>query len=213
MRDNTCKDIGPGRDNFLQGNIGDGINDVRKLNIAYDAGVDPHAMAWTMWVSTGPNHFYHYWVYRNGVDNATRWLLYTVERYHEPVIVAVQGGSHWILVIGYNSDYPAYPGPPGNITQIRIADPFYGTKQWFPYQGGIGEKAWVDYWFTPYTSPYVPDPATGWYVPPPDHWRSYWVTIERDEKSYAYPDIGMSMDGDIPPHYRIYAPVITSGDE
>jgi hypothetical protein len=85
MRDNTCQDIGYGRDVALEGSVGDGENDVRRLNIAYDFGVDPHALAWTMWRKTGPNHFYHYWVYYNSVDEATRSLLFTLEKYHEPV--------------------------------------------------------------------------------------------------------------------------------
>lgn len=49
MRDNTCYELGWGRDIALAGTIGDGFNEVRKLNIAYDFGVDPHAMAWMMW--------------------------------------------------------------------------------------------------------------------------------------------------------------------
>jgi hypothetical protein len=89
------------------------------MNIAYDFGVDPHAMAWTMYAKTPPYYYYHYWVY-NSCDSATRGFLYTLEKYHEPVIVAVQNGAHWVLVTGYDSDYPAYPGSAGNIQKLLL---------------------------------------------------------------------------------------------
>jgi len=89
MKNNTCYDVGGGRDAALPGNVGDGNTDVRKLNIAYDFGVDPHAMVWTMWKYTPGSFNYHYWIYYNSVDEATRWLLYTVEKYKESVFAAV----------------------------------------------------------------------------------------------------------------------------
>ena len=188
MRDNTCYNAGFGRDAALPGTIGDGNGDIRKMNIAKDFGVDPHAMAWTMWNKTPSGFNYHYWIYGN-VTDATRGLLYTVEKYHEPVFAAVWEGTHWVLVIGYDSQYPAFPGPPGQISRIRIADPFDGQQKWRPYS--IGVEPWTTYWFTAYTNTNDPDPTTGWYITPPTHWQNHWVTVERDE-SILNPDWGMS---------------------
>lgn len=71
MKNNTCYDVGKGRDAALPGVVGDGNADVRKLNIAYDFGVDPHAIAWTMWNKAPFRYYYHYWAYDN-VNDATR---------------------------------------------------------------------------------------------------------------------------------------------
>jgi hypothetical protein len=207
MRDNTCKDISSGRDNALPGTVGDGNTDVRKMNIAYDFGVDPHAMAWTMYTHMGLNHFYHYWIYYSDVYQATSHLLGTLERYHEPVIVAAWYGSHWIVITGYKSVAPAYPGSPNTIYQLRIADPETGIKDWYNYNSGSG-FLWTTYWFTPYTNTSDPDPATGWYVPPPAHWYNHFVTIERDPHGEKNPDFGMSIQGFISPNLRNFLPAL-----
>jgi len=206
MRDNSCRDLGYGRDTALAGVVGDGYKNVRKMNIAYDFGVDPHAMAWTMWMKTDVNYYYHYWIYDSGPDLATRWLLYTLEKYHEPVQVAVLDGTHWVLVIGYESEFKAYPGDPGTIYNIRIADPWDGLKKWVRYSGS--SKSWTSYWFTRYTNVNDPDPATGWYVPPPDHWKNHWVTIERDANSNQNPDHAMTVNSRVPMKYEIFLPSI-----
>jgi hypothetical protein len=127
MRDKTCKDIG-GRDQSLPGIVGDSTNQVRKLNIAFDIGADPHAMAWTMWNYTGVGRYYHYWIYESA-ENGTRSLLYTLEKYHEPVLIAALHGSHWVDVVGYKAENSAYPYPPSGITKIKISDPLDGTTQ------------------------------------------------------------------------------------
>ena len=58
MRDYTCSDFyekgAHGKDIPLPltddcPSYGNGSHQVRKLNIAYDFGTDPHALAWTMW--------------------------------------------------------------------------------------------------------------------------------------------------------------------
>lgn len=91
IRDTPSSALG-GRDNPLPGVVGDGYNEVRKLNIAYDMGADPHAMAWTMWTHTGNGYYYHYWIYYDSAIIATKTILYTIEKYHEPVIAAVWAG-------------------------------------------------------------------------------------------------------------------------
>ena len=72
--------------------MGDGYNEVRKMNIAYDFGVDPSALAWMM--QAYGHDYYHYAVYHDGLYHATRWLLWTVEHHQEPVVAVVQHGSH-----------------------------------------------------------------------------------------------------------------------
>jgi hypothetical protein len=53
MRDDSCSDVHSkdayGRDIPLPGTVGNRPTEVRELNIAYDFGTDPHALAWTMW--------------------------------------------------------------------------------------------------------------------------------------------------------------------
>jgi hypothetical protein len=187
MRDNTCNDVNIyGRDAALPGPVGNDTDDVRRINIAYDFGADPHAMAWTMWMKTPSGYYYHYRIYSSSVDFATRKLLYAVERYDEPQFAAVLQGSHWVLVVGYDSANPAYPTDPGTIYRIRIADPLYGSISWYPYTGGF--HPWTTYWFTRYTDNRDPDPFTGWYIPNPGHWYNNWVTLQRDENSSYRPD-------------------------
>jgi hypothetical protein len=213
MRDNTCSDIA-GRDQFLTGKpVGDETDKVRKLNIAYDVGVDPHALAWAMYKYTPGGYNYHYWIYYNGADEATRWALYTLEKYHEPVPVAIKKGFHWVLIVGYEADNRAFPNA-GNIQTIRVFDPLSGTTQTYGYQ------RWISITFTPYTDPEEedpksdPDPSTGWYVPPPDHWTNHWVTIERDNWS-ENPDWGMSLNGPIQPNQAssVYIPFANNYSE
>jgi len=202
MRDNTCKDIGTGRDVALVGPVGDGENDVRRLNIAYDFGVDPHALAWTMWRKTGPNHFYHYWIYYNSAEEATRSLLFTLEKYHEPVLVAVNHGAHWVLVTGYQADGPATENL-GTVYAIRGWDPFGPVEFNYPY------SEWISSHFTAYTYYQDPDPSTGGYVPPPDHWKNHWVTIERDLRSDLNADWGLSLStGVVYPIFRVRIPLV-----
>lgn len=202
MRDNTCL----GRDVQLPGIVGDGLTDVRMMNIAYDFGVDPHALAWTMYMHTPVHFYYHYWIYYNNSIDATRWALYTLEKFHEPVPTAVYSGSHWVLIIGYEADAPAYPGDPGTIYHIKIADPLDGFIKNIP----LGD--WISTWFTPYTYPQDPDPATGWYIPPPDHWRNHWVTVERDYNNVFDADWAMSINGPVWPN-TAFIPLVISDEE
>jgi hypothetical protein len=206
MKYNTCSSYPlTGRDQALPGNVGDGTKDVRRLNIAYDVGVDPHAMAWTMWHNTPNGYYYHYWIYYNDADEATRKFLYTLERYHEPVPVAINHGFHWVLVVGYDAENNALQGA-GNIEMIYAFDPFVNRIQEYPYQ------EWISIRFTSYTDPEDPtsdpDPSTGWYVPPPDHWKNHLVTIERDWYTQN-PDWGMSLNGPIQPNPgSVYIPFV-----
>ncbi len=194
MKNNSCYDASPtGRDAPLPGTVGDEYQDVRKMNIAYDFGVDPHAVAWTMWKRTPPGFHYHYKVYTN-VSDATRELLRTIEIYHEPALATVSHGTHWVLVIGYDADNSAYLGNPGTIHRVRYADPLLQpnyAKRWVSYSGSA--DSWIEYFSIYNNELNDPDPVTGWYITPPnqkDHWQDHWVTVERDE-STLNPDYGM----------------------
>ncbi len=203
MVQTPCSALG-GRDNPLQGRpYSDAPNDIRKLNISFDMGADPHAMAWSMYHYTGAGYYYHYWIYAsNNPDLATRNLLFSLEKFHEPVIVSVWHGAHWIYVDGYESEYPAatedgWINDPGNITRIKIGDTYhYDPLTYVPWVAyNSGSTSWLSYYFTSYTDIRDPDPATGWYVPPPDHWKNHLVAIERDVLGEYNPDFGMSKNG------------------
>jgi hypothetical protein len=204
MRDLTCSQLG-GSDTYLTGKpVGDGHENVRKLNLSYDFGADPHALAWTMWVKTPSGYYYHYYIYTIDLYDATSELLFTLERYHEPVLAAVWSGSHWVLVTGYKSQYPAYPsGAPGIIYEVKIANPSNGAVYWYTYSD------WAAFWFTQYTDTRDPDPATGCNVPPPDHWRNHWVTVERDSLNNFTADWAI-LDGDIYSHCKASLPIVVS---
>ena len=213
-RDHTCKNIVAkgvqGSDSSLPGIVGNGWYEVRKLNVSRDFGLDPHAIAWMMWKYGPPDHYYHNWIYYGNTYNATVSLLWTVQHYQEPVIVAVDHGSHLILVIGYEADRPAdNASGPGMIHNIQIADPLYGgpqAHQWISYSD------WESRRFTRYTAPADPDPSTGGYQPPPDHWRHHWVTIERDNFMTVSPDWAYTFNTTlgrpeiIPHHYKDWQP-------
>lgn len=188
--DIVCKGV-QGRDAFLTGRpVGNGWYEVRKLNIAYDFGLDPHAMAWMLW-AIGPD-YYHYWRY-DDVHTATYGVLWTLETYHEPEPVAVLHGAHWVSVIGYQADRSVIDPAGSSISQVRYADPLRDPNdayRWREYN--TGDQKWIDY-FASYTATEDPDPSTGWYVPPPDHWRNHWVTVERDWFTTYSPDWGMEM--------------------
>jgi hypothetical protein len=168
----------------LPGQVGDAADEVRRLNIAYDFGVDPSALTWMM--QYYGHDYYHFAIYRDGLYHATRWLLWTVEHHQEPVVAVVLHGSHYVLVIGYEAERSAVdPNGPGEISKVRYADPLLGSGEdaykWRPWDS---IWPWVDTWeefFTEYTAQGDPDPSTGWYVPPPDLWQGGRVTVERDE--------------------------------
>lgn len=191
--------------------MGNGWYEVRKLNIARDFGLDPHAIAWMLW-KYGPD-YYHYWIYDN-VEQATWALLYTVEEYHEPAMAAVLHGAHWVLVIGYEADASA-TSPTGMTTvyRVRYADPLLGPGPDLAYvwvQYDAGAYPWTGY-FSDYTDPSDPDPSTGWYASPPTHWRGRWVTVEQDNYTTYSPDWAMGPSGPIMPYhwpYHNYLPVI-----
>ena len=212
-RDHTSSDISikgvQGRDEALPGVVGNGWTQVRKLNISYDFGIDPHAVAWLLW-KYGPS-YYHYWIY-DDVDQATWALLWTLENYHEPVPTAVWAGSHWVLTIGYHALQSATSNDGlGEIYAIYYADPLpsadpttYEAFKWKTYAD------WENY-FTVYANSNDPDPSTGWYTPPPDHWYGHWVTVERDDKAGYSPDWAMGINGPIMPNYfpsNIYLPLV-----
>lgn len=186
MRDHSCSEWFGG-DTVLPGTVGDGFQNIRKLNISYDFGADPHALAWAMYRKTPIGYFYHYYIYTANVFEATKKLLQVLETYREPSLAAVWDGSHWVLVTGYMSDRSALnPSGPGNIYYLHVADPNNGLTTWYSYND------WVAIWFTPYTNNNDPDPATGCYVPPPDHWRNHWVMVLRDDISSLTPDWAMT---------------------
>lgn len=214
-RDHTSSDISikgvQGRDEALPGVVGNGWTQVRKLNTSYDFGIDPHAVAWLLW-KYGPS-YYHYWIY-DDVEQATWGLLWTLEYYHEPVVAAVEHGSHWVLVIGYNALRSATDvNGLGGIYYVRYADPLVNPDLDNPYKWrayDTGNQAWIGY-FTNYTDPHDPDPSTGWYTPPPEHWQEHWVTVERDYHSTYSPDWAMGPNGPIMPNYfpnNIYLPLV-----
>ncbi|HVN52925.1 MAG TPA: hypothetical protein VMT46_01250 [Anaerolineaceae bacterium] len=194
----SCDDLG-GNDPILSGTVGDGTSDIRKMNIAYDFGVDPHGMAWTMWwEQQNFNRNYHYWIYPDA-DRGTLTFLVTLRFYHEPILVAVKHGSHWVLVTGYDADIDS-PYSPSQLHHIKYYDPLDGQ----PYTQTYSD--WKNSWFTIYTDSRDPDPSVGPYVPPPDHWVNHFVTIERDGYQLN-PDWGISTNGPIP-RYPVYLPVV-----
>lgn len=215
-RDHACKDISAkgvqGSDSPLPGVVGNGWYKVRKLNVSYDFGLDPHAIAWMMWKYGPPDHYYHNWVYFVNAGIATSSLLWTVQHYQEPVIAAVNHGSHLVLVIGYEADRRAdHPDGVGQIYRIRIADPLAGgafAYKWLSYYD------WKNSKFTRYTAPADPDPSTGGYQPPPNHWRNHWVTIERDDNFFASPDWAYTFNSmlgrneRLPHHYKTWQPFL-----
>jgi len=209
IRDRNCREWG-GNDPILpltsaHPSYGDHGKDVRKLNIAYDFGADPHAVAWAMWYYAGGS--YHNYIY-DGLWIATQNLLWTLEHYQEPVMAAVHEGSHWISVTGYEANAAATDLGFSVVYQIRYSDPWPTN----PRDNWVGYNDWEDL-FTRYTNVNDPDPAVGGYVPPPNHWYNRWATIERDTINRYSPDWAMTIDQEgvtspIPHHWRIYAPTI-----
>jgi hypothetical protein len=194
MKGIQCQNIG-GTDLGLPGTIGDYNPDIRRMNIAYDSGSDPHALAWSVWYWRGyPSNWinhYHYWIYNNAYD-ATDHLLSSINTYHEPVMVAALHGYHWVLVTNYDADsqYPIQ-----GIHYIQIYNPSSGGHSNIPYSD------WINYWFTTYNDPGDPDPSVGPYQPPPNHWVGNYVSVERDPYP-ENPDYAMTLNG------KIYRPVI-----
>ncbi len=191
MRDHTCGDLG-GRDAALPGTVGDGESDIRKMNISKDFGVDPHAEAWGMKHYTG--NTYHYRIY-NSLYDATRWLLWAVEHYNQPVITIVGAGNHNVDVVGHKSQRSALDvNGPGAIYRMYYYDSLNPTTDPLSKDYQWGQWNWDDY-FKAYSgnNGWDPEPTTGWYITPPEHWWTHWVTVQRDDESSYTPDWATTM--------------------
>jgi hypothetical protein len=209
MRDRTAQEVGGF--NFLlpltseHSKYGDKSWMVRKLNISYDFGVDPHAVAWALWYFGAAS--YHYYIYYD-VWNASYHLLWTVEHYQEPAIAAVYDGSHFVSVTGYKANVPATDPDFSTIYQVRYSDPWPTN----PRDNWVTYSSWRNM-FTKYTDENDPDPSVGWYLSYSHHWRNHWVTIERDDMDSYNPDWAMTIyPGWVPrpiPHdYYTYIPAV-----
>ena len=213
MRDRQCREFG-GQDALLpitseHPSYGDHGWEIRRLNIAYDFGADPHAVAWAMWFFASAS--YHNYIY-DGVWLATEKMLWTIEHYQEPVMAAVREGSHWVSVTGYEANAPATDPGFSTVYSIRYSDPLPTNNR----DNWVHFDTWKGY-FTRYTNSLDPDPSVGGYVPPPRHWHLRWVTVQRDTADTYNPDWTMTYirEGSgyyvlvpVPKHWRVFAPLI-----
>lgn len=85
-------------------------------NSSYDFGGDPRSQAYATWWETPGNHFYHDYIYHNGVGGASlglaQALATTFSDGFSPAIALVNQGEHAVVVAGvwsYGSPFVSNP--------------------------------------------------------------------------------------------------------
>ena len=140
-------------------------------------------------------------------------LLKEVETNDEPIVVAVEQGFHWVLVLGYSANYdlnlPNSPDP-GTSYSVIYFDPqdpqgqnihevdgyYWENTEFLAYQSNANNQ------YNSLSIPADPDPSNGIYTsyltPVPtkatNHWIGKWVDIERDDNFSYSPDYAFNGD-------------------
>lgn len=178
-------------------------------NIAYDFGGDPRAQAYATYVETPGSHYYHQYIYHNGVNGASLGLAKAVATYHadgySPAIALVNQGLHSVVVAGVTSyGNPATTSNP-TIVSFSVYNPwdqswgaylngaYYETVSYGHWTAGASNLHGYAYWWKlPYNSNHGADPdpnisiyqaGPGTANPNAHHWINSYVTIQRDEDS------------------------------
>ncbi len=174
-----------------------------RANISADFGGDPRAQAWGAFVESPAHHYYHQYIYHNGVNAASFGLAKGVASSHNhrgnsPEIAIVDAALHSVVVAGEWSY-----GNPVSVSKAVISS-FAVYNSWDqslgPYINGayyaqVSYSNWTTgvsslsrghhyWWAHTYGNPSDPDLNVGIYKPNrkyPHHWWTYYVSIQRDD--------------------------------
>ncbi len=189
-------------------------------NIARDFGGDPRAQAYAAWYEAPDQHYYHQYVYHNGVAAATYGLARGVATSFwdgtSPEIAIVDHALHSVVIAGVWADNnPAVVGN-ANIDSFAVYNP-WDQQNFGPFLNGayyarVSYSDWITnvwWWGQPYNANGTsdPDPVIGIYQAGPGtanpnahFWIGNYVSIQRDNDAvdsadYAINENGVVMQG------------------
>ncbi|WIG59403.1 MAG: hypothetical protein OJF49_002150 [Ktedonobacterales bacterium] len=164
-------------------------------NISGDFGTDPRSEAYMSYHYTPIGYYYHNFIYRwqfvhssapshsQQVLEATSLMGHQLVNWHEPLIVAVNEGLHFLLVTGVYSTNDPFTFFPAGITGLTYRDPQDATHHTVSISDWTnGISGGYDLWKYTYGNPNDPDPNIGPYTPGPgqEHWSGGFDWISRD---------------------------------
>jgi len=184
-------------------------------NISRDFGGDPRAHAVTAAYEAPPQHYYHQYIYHNGVAGATYGLAKGVATTFwdgaSPEIAIVDHGDHSVVIAGvWAAADPTTTTSPG-IDSFAVYNPW--DNQNFPsflngaYYARVSYAEWTTqgiWWGLTYNSNggADPDPIIGPYQagagtshPTARHWIGNYVSIQRDNDATDNSDAAINENG------------------
>jgi hypothetical protein len=179
-----------------------------------DFGGDPRAHAFAARYETPDQHYYHQYIYHNGVAPATYGLAKGVATSFadgtSPEIAIVDHALHSVVIAGvWASDDPATVSN-ATIDSFAVYDPW--DQNWGSYLGGayysrVSYSAWTSptnadvWWGQPYNanSGQDPDPVVGIYKVSPgsSYWIGNYVSIQRDNIATYDADYSVDENGNV----------------
>jgi hypothetical protein len=105
-------------------------------NTSHDSGGDPRAQAYGTWYETPTNHYYHQYIYHNGMNGAISGFAYALDAYKEPVIELINAGKHSVVVAGvwsWEDPINFFPAS-GYIDSFAVYNPW--NQAWGSYLNG-----------------------------------------------------------------------------
>jgi len=209
-----------------------------KMNVSYDFGGDPLALAWIMF-GNAPG-WYNDFIY-DTAEKGTKGVAAAVAYYHEPAAVAVYNGTHLVLFKGVNAYSDPSTDPNVQIDKVLYYDSldwYWGPDYTRPEQK-VPSNTWKNliwgiygYNYSYETGGPDPDPSVGGYrsynhangsrVPSRYFWSGKYVTVQWEDTSWVNrrrnPDWaykGSQFQGQVIPwfDYSIYLPSIQKNQD
>jgi hypothetical protein len=185
-------------------------------NIARDFGGDPRAQAYATWYEAPDQHYYHQYIYHNGVAAGTYGLARGAAISHwdgnSPDIAIVNHALHSVVIPGVWAT--ANPATVNNATidSLAVYNPW--DQNWGAYLNGayyarVSYSAWTtsDWWWGPTynaNNGNDPDPVIGIYQagpgtshPTAHHWIGNYVSIQRDEDAVDSAEFSLNENGQV----------------
>lgn len=184
-------------------------------NSSRDFGGDPRAQAYASWYETPDQHFYHQYIYHNGVAGAAHGLAKGVATSfadgRSPEIAIVNHGEHSVIIAGvWASDNPSTVKN-ATIYGFAVYNPWdqlnFGTYLNGAYYARVSYADWISsaWWWGPtYSSNNGadPDPIIGMYQagsgtshPSAHYWIGNYVSIQRDTDATHSVDYSINENG------------------
>jgi hypothetical protein len=186
-------------------------------NISRDFGGDPRAHAVTATYEAPPQHYYHQYIYHNGVERATYGLAKGVATIFwdgaSPEIAIVDHGDHSVVIAGVWATADPATVSNATIDSFAVYNP-WDNAHFSSFLNGasyarVSYASWTsssnpDWWGLTYSSNggADPDPIIGPYQAGPGtthpnahHWIGNYVSIQRDNDATDNADAAINENG------------------